>query len=62
MIEVSLVDLVLMIWAGGATGLWLSTRDELRGAKVFIRAILEDEEIRNKIVDEHKKFIARREA
>ena len=62
MIEVSLVDLVLMIWAGGATGLWLSTRDELRGAKVFIRAILEDEEIRNKIVDEHKKFTDRREA
>ena len=62
MIEVSLVDLVLMIWAGGATGLWLSTRDELRGAKVFIRAILEDEEIRNKVLDEHKKFMDRREA
>ena len=62
MIEVSLVDLVLMIWAGGATGLWLSTRDELRGAKVFIRAILEDEDIRNKVLDEHKKFMDRREA
>ena len=54
MIEVSLIDMVLLIWAGGATGLWLSTRDELRGAKVFIRALLEDEEIRNKIVADYK--------
>ena len=54
MIEVSLIDMVLLIWAGGATGLWLSTRDELRGAKVFIRALLEDEHIRNKIVADYK--------
>ena len=54
MIEVSLIDMVLLIWAGGATGLWLSTRDELRGAKVFIRALLEDEDIRNKIVADYK--------
>ena len=62
MIEVSLIDMVLLIWAGGATGLWLSTRDELRGVKEFIRAILEDEEIRNTVVNEHKKFMDRREA
>ena len=62
MIEVSLIDIVLMIWAGAATGFWFSTRDELRSAKVFIRAFLEDEEIRNKVLDEHKKFMARRQA
>lgn len=62
MIEVSLTEIALFIWAVAATGAWLHSRDELRGTKMFVRAILEDEDIRNKVLAEHKKFMQGREA
>lgn len=50
MIEISMVELCLLIWAGVATSLWLSTREETKRAKMFVRAMLENEELRNDVV------------
>ena len=56
MIEVSLTEMFLFAWAIGATGMWLQTRDELRGAKRFLRAMIEDETIRVKVLGEYEQF------
>lgn len=50
MIEVSLTEVALFIWAAIATGMWFQTREELHGAKRFLRAMIEDEEVRTKVV------------
>lgn len=50
MIEITMTELALLIWAGMATSLWLSTREEVRRAKMFVRAMLENEELRNTVV------------
>lgn len=50
MIEITMTELALLIWAGVATSLWLSTREEVKRAKMFVRAMLENEELRNTVV------------
>jgi len=50
MIEITMTELALLIWAGVATSLWLSTREETKRAKMFVRAMLENEELRNDVV------------
>lgn len=50
MIEITMTELALLIWAGMATSLWLSTREETKRAKLLIRAMLENEELRNHLV------------
>ena len=62
MIEVTFTDVLLLIWAGAATAAWLHTRDELRGAKRFLRAMIEDAEIRDRVVADFKQFKERKEA
>ena len=51
MIEISMVELCLLIWAGLVTSLWLSAREETKRAKMLVRAMLENEELRNHLVD-----------
>lgn len=62
MIEVSLTEIALFIWAAIATGMWFQTREELHGAKRFLRAMIEDEEVRTKVIAEFKTFKEKQDA
>ena len=61
MIEISMTELALLIWAVGATAAWMHSRDELKGAKRFLRAMIEDADIRDKVVGQYKEFKAKGE-
>lgn len=60
MIEVTITEVALFVWAVLATGAWLKCREENKAATFFIRAFLEDEEVRDEIVADYKKFKAGR--
>lgn len=60
MIEVSLTEIVLLVWAGLATASALHYRAQEGAAKRFIRHLLEDKDLRDKIVadfEEHMKEV-----
>jgi len=54
MIEFSLTELGLLIWAILATAFYLDTKRENRMAKHFIRHMLDDDSERERIVGEYK--------
>ena len=54
MIEFSLIELGLLIWAILATAFYLDTKRENRMANHFIRHILDDDSERERIVGEYK--------
>lgn len=54
MIEFSITELVLLVWALLATAFYLDTKRENRMAKHFIRHILDDDQERERIVGEYK--------
>lgn len=56
MIEFSLTEIALLVWAVASTAGWMQSRDELRGAKRMLRAMIEDEDVRNKIVNAFSEF------
>jgi len=58
MIEFSFAELFLLAWAVGATAIAVSKIQEVRAAKGFIRALLEDDEMRNEVVSSYKIFEA----
>ena len=54
MIEFSLIELGLLIWAILATAFYLDTKRDNRMAKNFIRHLLDDDQERERIVNEYK--------
>jgi hypothetical protein len=54
MIEFSMIELGLLIWAILATAFYLDTKREIRMANHFIRHILDDDSERERIVGEYK--------
>ena len=54
MIEFSLIELGLLIWAILATAFYLDTKRENRMAKDFILHIMNDDQERDRIVSEYK--------
>ena len=54
MIEFSMIELGLLIWAILATAFYLDTKRENRMAKNFIRHIFDDDSERERIVGEYK--------
>lgn len=54
MIEITFVDLVLLIWAALATSAWLSAKGELRTSKLFIREIMTNDGLRDEVVAHFK--------
>lgn len=58
MIEFSFAELFLLAWAVIATVVAASKAHEVRAAKHFIRAFLEDDEVRNEVVSSYKIFKA----
>lgn len=54
MIEFSITELGLLIWAILATAFYLDSKREVHMAKHFIRHILDDDSERERIVGEYK--------
>ena len=56
MIEFSFAELFLLAWAVIATVVAVSKSQETRAAKGFIKAILDDDNLRNELVSSYKIF------
>lgn len=54
MIEVSITEIVLFAWAVLATAYALKYKQQEMGAKMFIRAIMEDDKMRDALVKDFK--------
>jgi beta-lactamase regulating signal transducer with metallopeptidase domain len=57
MIEVSITEIVLFCWAVLATAFALKYKQQERMSKLFVRALIEDEDLRDKIVSEVKQHM-----
>jgi hypothetical protein len=54
MIEVSITEIVLFAWAVLATAYALKYKQQEQGAKMFIRALMEDDKMRDALVKDFK--------
>jgi len=57
MIEVSVTEIVLFCWAVLATAYALKYKQQEMGAKLFIRAIMEDDKMRDALVKDFKEHM-----
>ena len=57
MIEVSITEIVLFCWAVLATASALKYKQQEMGAKMFIRAIMEDDKMRDALVKDFKEHM-----
>ena len=57
MIEISITEVFLFCWAALATAFALKYKQQERMSKLFVRALIEDEELRDKIVSEVKQHM-----
>lgn len=57
MIEVSVTEIALFCWAVLATASALKYKQQERGAKLFIRAIMEDDKMRDALVKDFKEHM-----
>ena len=57
MIEVSITEIVLFCWAVLATAYALKYKQQAMSAKIFIRALMEDEKLRNNLVADFKEHM-----
>jgi hypothetical protein len=58
MVEFSLVEIALLCWAVIATAYAFKCREQSEGAKLFIRALLERKDLRDKLVADFERFQA----
>lgn len=54
MIEVSITEIALFCWAVLATAYALKCKQQEQGAKMFIRALMEDDKMRDAIIADFK--------
>jgi hypothetical protein len=59
MIEITYIDLALLIWAALATSAYLNSKAELGAAKRFIHTMMMDEKFRNEVIEHFKDEAAR---
>ena len=57
MIEISFVDLVLIVISGLACAGWASAREDARVAKKMLVLFIENPEARKQIIEAHEKFL-----
>lgn len=57
MIEVSITEIVLFCWAVLATAYALKCKQQEQGAKMFIRALMEDDKMRDNLVADFKEHM-----
>lgn len=54
MIEVSITEIALFAWAIIATGYAFKFKQDSQAGRRFVQALLEDEELRNRLITEYK--------
>jgi len=54
MIEVSITEIALFAWAVLATGYACKFKQDSQMGRRFVQALLEDEELRNRVITEYK--------
>jgi hypothetical protein len=54
MIEITYIDLALLIWAALATSAYFHSKAELTAAKRFIHSMMMNEEFRNEVLEHFK--------
>jgi hypothetical protein len=59
MIEISLTEILLLIWAVAASGLAMHYREEASKARFLLRAFVEDPKVRDQVVRSYEDFKAR---
>lgn len=57
MIEFSVTEIVLMLWAVLATASWLHAKDDARVAKKLLVHFIENKEARDQLIEAHTKFM-----
>lgn len=57
MIEVSITEIALFCWAILATAYAMKCKQKEHGAKMFVRALLEDEKMRDALVADFKEHM-----
>lgn len=56
MIEITLTEIVLIVWAGIATAAWLSAKDDARVSKKMLRLFIENKDAREQILKAHAEW------
>lgn len=59
MIEVSMVEVLLLAWAGIATAAWLHARDDSRTARRMLMMFIENKDARDQVLKAHDEFVRR---
>jgi len=57
MIEVSMTEIALLVWAGLATAVAFHYRAQEHAARMFIRAMLKSKELRDKVVADYEEHV-----
>ena len=57
MIEISLTEIVFLVWAGLATAAWLSARDDARVSRKMLALFIENKDAREQIIKAHEEFM-----
>ena len=60
MIEITLTEIVLIVWAGLATAAWLSAREDARVSRKILVLFIEDKNAREQIIKAHEEFMRRK--
>ena len=60
MIEITLTEIVLIVWAGLATAAWLSAREDARVSRKVLVLFIEDKNAREQIIKAHEEFMRRK--
>lgn len=59
MIEISLTEIALFIWAVAASGLAMHWREEDRKARFMLKMFVEDSKVREQVLRSYEEFKAR---
>jgi hypothetical protein len=60
--EISMLELGLLVWAFVATSMWLDARSDARTARTILRHFIENKEVREQMLGEYEKFKKKVEA
>ena len=57
MIEITLTEMALLLWAFGMTALWMHAREDARVSKKMLRLFIENKDAREQIIKAHEEFM-----
>lgn len=57
MIEISLTEIAMLVWAGLATAAWLNAREDARVSRKMLVLFIENPEARAQIIKAHEDYM-----